>query len=1097
MICPHCGAAVATNRKFCGDCGSVLPWQCRGCGAENPADKRFCGDCGAPRWVALETPPTATSTASPERRLLSIMVVDLVGSTAIGTRLDPEDFRQVISAFLGTVAALVTQCNGFSARYMGDGALVYFGYPQAHEADAERAIRAGLAIVEAVARLTTIAGPPGTLSVRVGIDTGIVIVGDLIGSGSSLETAVVGDTPNLAARLQSAAESGTIVISDATRQLIGNLFELREIALPNLKGRSGVEKAWVVLGERAIDSRYDALRRGQLSLVDRTEELDLLLRRWEQAKRGEGRVVLLAGEAGIGKSHLIAALEQYVRNGMHPRLRFLCSPHHLDTPFYPIIWHFERAAKFLHGDSPAARWDKLATAFPAGASSEDKALLADLFSVPCSTADLLQNMTPQRRKVLTFAMIIRQIDNLARLGPTLASLEDMHWADPSTLELLDLLIERIQPLPLLLVITARPEVHPAWAARPHVTVLPLSGLDDQTAAILIKQVAGGRELPRAVIDRIVAHADSVPLFIEELTKTVLAKLRSNNKGEHALSIDSLSVDLVPASLHSSLMARLDRLPIGKEIAQIAAVIGREFSFEMMQSISHLPAKQLEHALAELVQAEIIVAHGQPPFASYTFRHALVQDAAYASLLRDRRRAIHERLADELVKDPGAAAAPELIAWHFAEAGVPDQSIHYYQKAAERATGRFALAEMVSHLRHGLDQITFLPDSAERQRRELALQLALGRALIDHEGGNSEAVRVTFERAHKLCIALDELDLLPRIYDGLIVNHYFIHSQPEKISEYTSEIVAVHQRTGDPRALLMTRRAGCLANLLLGRFEAARWQMQNLIDMYDTVRDGPQAGMSTRDPKVSTCTLLGICLTILGYPDSGAAMSLQGVEHAESLNHPVSLNLGLRRACVQGMLQRDPLRVAEFSDQLATLRAAYETYKGNWEGVFFEDWAQLSNQPDSARFDRMQKFLRHLDSNKNWALLPFYMLSTAELRGQFGDVAMAATLLERAAELVDVTGARWWEPEVTRLRARFSAHDPEESETLLRSSLATAREQGAKLWELRASIDLARLLRNRENHTEARQLLEPAYRWFSEGSGTADLVAARTFLDEFD
>jgi class 3 adenylate cyclase/predicted ATPase len=1100
MICPHCGAAVASGKKFCGDCGAALPWRCQSCGSDNPADKRFCGDCGAARTAVSATSQVAMQTAaiasSPERRLMTVVFVDLVGSTALGQRLDPEELRKVMADFHDLFGSLITAFNGFIARYMGDGVLVYFGYPQAHETDAERAIRAGLAIVDAIPRLDTLAGPPGTLRVRVGIDSGLVVVGDQIGFGSARETAVVGDVPNLAARLQTAAEAGTVVISEATRLLVGNLFEYRALELANLKGRRGVERAWVVLRESVIESRYEALRGAHLPLVNRTEELDLLLRRWDQAKTGEGRVVLLAGEAGIGKSRLIAALEQYVGTGSHLCLRFLCSPHHLDTPLYPIIRHIERAAKFQHGDSPAAKWDKLATSLPAGASSEDKALMADLLSIQCSAPDLLKNMTPQRRKAKTFATIIHQIDSLAQQSPILATLEDMHWADPSTLELVDLFIETVQRLPLLLVITARPEVHPAWAARPHVTVSPLSGLDARTAAILIKQVAGGQELPRAVIDRIVSHADSVPLFMEELTKTVLATHRSNKEGDQVLPIESLSVDAVPTSLHSSLMARLDRLPVGKQIAQIGAVIGREFSFEMIQAISHVPAKRLEQALAELAQAEIIVAYGKPPLASYTFRHALVQDAAYASLLRDRRREIHQRLAEELEKDiAGAAAEPQLIAWHYAEAGLPDQSIHYYLKAAERATGRFALTEMVNHLRHGVRQITHLPESAERQRRELSLQLALGRALIDHEGGNSESVRTTFERASQLCVALDEVDLLPRVYDGLIVNHHFIRSQPEKILQYTSEIVALHRRTGDPRALLMTRRAGCLANLLLGHFEAAREEMQKLIDMYDPARDGPQAGMSTRDPKVSTSTLLGICLTILGYPDSGAAMSLAGVQHAASLNHVISLNLGLRRACAQAALQRDTQRVAEFSDQLVALNAEYETYKGSWEGTFFHDWAQLHARSDLALFDRLQNFLRHLDATKNWALLPFYMALTAELSGRLGDVAIASALLERATELVKITGARWWEAEITRLRARFSAHDVEESETLLQSSLATAREQGAKLWELRASIDLTKLLREQGKHTAARELLEPTYRWFSEGWGTPDLVTARKLLDE--
>jgi class 3 adenylate cyclase/predicted ATPase len=1027
--------------------------------------------------------------------MLSVMIVDLVGSTALGQRLDPEDLREAINAFHAHVTSLVACFNGFIARHMGDGVLVYFGYPQADEADAERAIRAGLAIVDAVARLNTAAGPPGTLAVRVGIDTGVVVAGDLIGFGASREAAVVGDAPNLAARLQASAEPGTVVISDATRLLVGSLFEYHELTLPNLKGRSRAERAWVVRGESVIQSRYQALRRGQLSLVNRTEELELLTRRWEQAKAGEGRVVLLTGEPGIGKSRLVAALEQYASSTPHLCLRFFCSPHHLDTPLYPIIRHIERAAKFQREDSPAVRLNKLANLLLPDASSEDRILFADLLSIQDSESDSLKTLPPQRRKVMTFAALLRQIDSLARQQPILLILEDVHWADPTTLELLNPLVETAQQLPLLILITTRPELRLAWASRPHVTVRVLSGLSDGHAAGLIEQVTGGRELPQEVIDRIIAHADNVPLFIEELTKTVVGK-SLGKAHQHALSTEPLSADMVPTSLYSSLMARLDRLVVGKELARVASVIGREFSLELIQTISQLPAKRLEEGLAELVQAEIIVAYGHPPSASYTFRHALVQDAAYASLLRDQRHAIHRRLAEVLTIDAsGEAMEPQVIAWHFAEGGVPDRAVHYYQEAAERVTGRFALAEMVHHLRNALRQIMDIPDSPDRQRLELALQLKIGRVLIDHEGADSDAVRTTFERALQLCLALDEVEFLPRVYDGLVVNYHFIRSQPERIIQYTHDMTSVHERTGARQALFMQKRAESLASFLLGHFEAASTELQNLIGMYDLERHGPNSGMSSRDPKTSISVLLGMCLTILGHVDSGAAMSRSAIQHAESLDHPVSLNLALRRACAQAMLQKDVRRVTELADRMTALRAAYETYKGSWEGTFFHDWAQMCARPDPILSDRMQVFLHRLDTTNNWALLPLYMVSTAELSGRSGNVETAATLLKRASEIVDITGSRWCQAEVTRLQALYCARDTEQSMALLRSSLATARDQGAKLWELRAATDLARLLRDRGDHRAARETLAPVDAWFSEGLDMPDLVAARELLNE--
>jgi class 3 adenylate cyclase len=1087
MICLRCGAAVAANKKFCGDCGAPLPWLCESCGSENPPDKRFCGDCGAARGLMAHTPPVSAGVPAPERRLLSVMFVDLVGSTAIGQRLDPEDLRETINAFHAHITSLVACFDGFIARHMGDGVLVYFGYPHADEADAERAIRTALTIVDAVQRLNTPAGPPGTLNVRIGIDTGLVVVGDLIGFGASREAAVVGDTPNLAARLQTAAEPGTVVISDATRLLVGSLFDCHGLTLPDLRGRRGPERAWVVRGENVIDSRYEALRRGQVSLVNRTEELELLLRRWEQTRAGEGRIVFLTGDPGIGKSRLVAALEQYAITGRHLCLRFFCSPHHLDTPLYPIIQHAERAAKFKRGDPPSVKWDKLDGVLPAEATIEDKALMADLLSIQHPDADILKTVTPQRRKSMAFSAILHELSVLAQRQPILLILEDMHWADPTTLELLNLLVESIQRFPVLLVITARPEVRVPWTSRPHVTVKPLSGLEDELAAQLIKQVAGGRELPRDVIERIIAHADSVPLFIEELTKTVLGRVQD---GEHA-SIASLSADVVPPSLYSSLMARLDRLHVGKEVARTGAVIGREFSFELMQAVSELPAKRLEEALTELARAEIVVPHGEPPLATYTFRHALVQDAAYASLLREQRRGIHRRLAEVLQEDAaGEAPEPQVIAWHFAEGGMPDKSLDYYRKAAEHASGRFALAEIVHHLRNALRQLAHIPDSAERERLELALQLQLGRALIDHEGADSDSVRTTFERARVLCLTLNEVEMLPRVYDGLLVNYYFIRAQPEKINQYAREMVPFHRQIGEREAVFMQTRAESLANFLFGNFEAARDAMETL----DPERDGPSVRMSTRDPTVAITVLLGLSLTILGKVDSGAATTRSAVERAESLGHAVSLNLGLRRACAEAMIQKDVRRVAEFADGLIALRSAYETYKGSWEGTFFHDWAQMCGRPDPGLWDRMQVFLHRLDATKNWAFLPLYLASTAELIGQSGDVATAATMLERAAEIVNLTGSRWCEAEIVRLQARYGARDAEQTIAFLHSSLAIARKQGAKLWELRTATDMAKLLCDLGDPGAARTVLVPVYGWFTEGSGTPDLTTARELLD---
>ncbi len=1096
MICPRCGAQVAEGNKFCGDCGSPLPWQCKACGSENPAGKRFCSECGAAMGsaaAAVQPRSLAAMAPLPERRQLTVMFSDLVGSTPLGARLDPEDLREVLSAYHSCVSGVVAGFDGFIAHYVGDGVLVYFGYPHAHEDDAERAARAGLAIVKAVSGLHTVAGPAGTLNTRIGIATGVVVVGDLIGSGSSLETAVVGDTPNLAARLQTVAEPGMVVIAETTHRLTGGLFEYRDLGAVKLKGIEAPVQAWAVIAESTIESRFEALRSKQAPLVGRSGEVDVLLRRWDQARSGAGRVVLLSGEPGMGKSRLIAALDQELGNQPHAGLRFLCSPYYQDTPLHPVIRQLERSAKFQRGEAPASKWDKLRSVLIPGALSEGEiAVIADLISIP-GMSDEGPGLPPLRRKERTFAVLLKHFRALARRSPVVVVFEDIHWADPTTRELLDLVIETADQFQVLFVITSRPELQPSWAARAHVTVRVLSGLDRRDAAFLVEDIAGDRRLPEDVVDRIIAHADGVPLFIEELTRTVLDAVAAG-RGPDPLNRHGspLSADAVPASLQASLMARLDRLSVGKEVAQTGAVIGREFSFDTLQAVSRLSPTQLEHALGELAQAGVITAREALPNTLYTFKHALVQDAAYASLLRDRRRAIHLRLAQVLEQDVGAASEPQLIAWHFAEGGAAERAIAYYETAAQQATGRSALVEIVSHLRKALDQLGRLPDAPERQRREVELQVALGRALIDCHGSGSDEVRLAFQRARELCLALDETTHLPKVYDGLVLNYHFTRSETQQMLRYANELDEIGGRTGDPQVLLKARESRLRANLLRGRFQDARDEIELVLATFE--QDSRSGAVTTRNQTVSLNTMLGMCLTALGYPDAGAAASLKAVRHAESLNHVISLVLGLRRACVQCMMQKNRQGAVDLHNRLAQINAEYETFKGTREAIIFHAWSQLPLRRDAGLLERVESCLEQLDAGRHWALLPFFMASVAEVRAEHHDPAGAVGLLDRAAELATLTGEDWYTPEIKRLQARFVARDKSDAMSLLESSLAIAREQGAKLWELRTATDLARRWAAESNPAAAREVLAPVYGWFTEGFDSPDLAAARALLE---
>jgi class 3 adenylate cyclase len=559
-----------------------------------------------------------------ERRQLTVMFTDLVGSTALSTRLDPEDLRAVIGAYHKCVAETVARFDGFVAKYMGDGVLIYFGYPHAHEDDAERAVRTGLALIETVGKL----GAQDPLQVRIGVATGLVVVGDLIGSGEAQERGVVGETPNLAARLQGIAAPNTVVIAEGTRRLIGNLFELRDLGPKELKGIAGTARAWGALRARSVESRFEALHTsGLTALVGREEETELLLRRWSRAKTGEGQVVLIAGEAGIGKSRLSVALMERLAGEPHTRLRYFCSPQHADSAFYPIIDQMERAAGLAHDDTPQAKLDKLdALLAQTSTSKQDAALFAEMLSLPNDGRHPALELTPQQRRQQTLDALSLQTEVLTRSNPVLVIFEDAQWTDPTSLEVFGRAVDRIRALRVLLIVTFRPEFAPPWIGRPHVTALTINRLADRDIGAMIDGVLGNTLLPADIRQDIIERTDGIPLFVEEMTKAVLEAESEGEARRTAAAAPSPAL-AVPASLHASLMARLDRLGSAKEVAQIGAAIGREFSHALLAAVVRRPEAELGSALDRLIAAGLLFRQGVPPHATYLFKHALVQDAA--------------------------------------------------------------------------------------------------------------------------------------------------------------------------------------------------------------------------------------------------------------------------------------------------------------------------------------------------------------------------------------------------------------------------------------------------------------------------------------
>jgi class 3 adenylate cyclase len=650
-----------------------------------------------PAAAVTAAAPGAPTSADAERRQLTVMFCDLVSSTALSARLDPEDLREVIGAYHRAVTEVCAGFGGFVAKYMGDGVLVYFGYPQAHENDAERAIRAGLDLIDAVGRLGI---KSVKLQTRVGIATGLVVVGDLIGEGSAQEQSVVGETPNLAARLQSLAEPEAVVIAGGTRRLVGDLFDYRDLGAIELKGIAGPVPAWQVLRPSIVASRFEALRGSALTqLVGRDEEIDLLLRRWARAKAGDGQIVLISGEAGLGKSRITAALDERLHAEPHLRLRYFCSPYHQGSALFPFVDQLGRASGFARDDMPAVKLEKLeALLARAAPPDEDVAFVADLLSLPGSERHPLPNLSPQQKKERTVQALIRQLEGLARRQPVVTVFEDAHWIDPSSRELLDLIVERVRSLPVLLIVTFRPEFQPPWTGQPQVSMVALNRLDRRDRTALVEQIAGGKALPDEVVAQIVDRADGVPLFVEELTKSVLESGLLREEADRYVLDGALPPFAIPTSLHDSLMARLDRLASVRLVAQIGAAIGREFSYELLHAVSRLAEDELQASLARLVASGLVSQRGTPPDAVYPFKHALVQDATHGSLLRSSRQQLHAQIAEALeVHSPEIMdTQPELFAQHYAEAGFVEKSVVCWASAGRRSAARSANIE-ASHI----------------------------------------------------------------------------------------------------------------------------------------------------------------------------------------------------------------------------------------------------------------------------------------------------------------------------------------------------------------------------------------------------------------
>jgi class 3 adenylate cyclase/tetratricopeptide (TPR) repeat protein len=1039
----------------------------------------------------VESKPQDTA----ERRQVTVMFSDLVGSTALSARMDPEDLREVILAYQKCVTETVRRFDGFVARYMGDGVLAYFGYPQAHEDDAERAVRAGLELVAAVRDLKTHA----SLQTRVGIATGLVVAGYLIGSGSAQEQAVVGETPNLAARLQGVAEPNAIVIAESTRKLLGNLFEFQDLGLKDLKGIAGPVRTFGALRPSSVEGRFEALRAsGVTELVGREEELELLLRRWSKAKAGDGQVVLLSGEAGIGKSRLTAALLERLASEPHTRLRNFCSPQHADSALYPIIGQMERAAGFAYNDTLSTKLDKLdALLRQTSTSIEDAGLLAEMLLLRNDGRYPELNLSAKQRRDRTLKALTEQFTALARLNPVLMIFEDAHWADPTSLELFDHVVNAIPSLRVLLIVTFRSAFEPPWPGRHDVTALTLNRLAEREVGAMIDGIIGNRLLSTTIRQDIIERTDGNPLFVEEMTKAVL---EVGGEGAALAAAVPHPAAAVPASLHAPLMARLDRLGPAKEVAQIGAAIGREFSHALMAAVVRKPEAQLNAALDRLLATGLLFRQGEPPNATYLFKHALIQDAAHGTLLREPRRALHARIAETLEGQFAdiVERRPDLLARHCTEAGLIEKAAYLWGKAGQRSLDLVALPEAVAYLQEGLAIIDQLAPSADRDSIELALREPLHAALLQWRGWASPEVGVNATAILHLAQRQGRPESLLVGLWGTWINT-ITQGRVAETPDWARRLLAEGNQSGNIDLQILGHRASLSSHFYLGELKGALEQRDKALALYDPQRAARWRELTGNDVRTAVGVFSSQALWMLGYPDQASQMSDQLDADSRRLGHPFDIGWASTWGAYVFDYRCEPDRL------LARVHEAERIGREQSIPVFNkvlvpagEGLAMLRKGELLEAISLLERGIEGWRATGGYLNLTYLKGALAEALSRQGDVETALRLLDECLDQIERPGwhERVWLAEILRLKGWALMHQGRstEAETQLRASIECARRQQARSWELRSSTTLARLFIESGQRDAARQLLAPIYDWFIEGFDTLDLKEARALLD---
>ena len=1104
MQCPRCQAENRAGRRFCGRCGASLSLACPSCGFVNEPGENFCGGCGISLCEPAAPAAVDRAVADAERRQLTVMFCDLVDSTQLSARLDPEVLREVVRSYQQVCGDVIARFQGYVAQYLGDGLLVYFGYPTAHEDDAQRAVRAALAILATIETLNARLQQEKAveLAVRVGIHTGLVVIGR-VGGSSRQEDLALGEPPNVAARLQGLADAGAVLISNSTYRLVHGLFSCRDLGSHNVKGLSAPLHAYRVTGMEAAQTRLDlSVAAGLTPLVGREQEVGLLLGRWEQAKDGLGQVVLLSGEAGIGKSRLVRVLKEHVVSEPHTRWECRCSAYYQDSALHPMIDLFEHALEFARDDAHEEKLRKLERGLARYdlARPEIVALWASFLSVSLPERYSPLNLTPQRQKQKTFQAITTLLLALAAEDPVLFIVEDLHWIDPSTLELLGLIFEQVPAASILAVLTFRPEFQPPWSHRAQVTHLTVDRFTRKQTEAMVECVTAGRTLPPAVLRDVSTKTDGVPLFVEELTKMVLESGLLQEHGDHYELRGPLPPLAIPSTLHDSLMARLDRLGRVKDVAQLGAALGRAFPFELLRVVATVDEPFLRQALEKLVEAELLYQRGVPPEATYIFKHALVQETAYQSMLKSRRQQLHQRIAQVLGDrfPQTAEMEPELLAHHYTEAGLFNEAIGYWLRAGKRAFRRGANIETIAHLTKGLEVLRSLPDGPERLGREFDLQAALGMTLMTTKGYAAPEVEQTYLRALDLSRQTGSTAQRFAAIWGLFWVS-MLRAEVHKCRDVGEELVGLAESVGDPALLVQGHNARGQNLYYVGDLTVARHHLERSITISDSGQHDFQDVRGQVQHAIASRAHLALALWCLGYPAQAFERSREALALAQTQPQPLGRAYALGFATVLHQLRREG-KVAHAQAE-AMIELSREQGLPFWLAMAtFRLGAALAElgQPE-AGIEKMREGMKAWRSTGAELERPYRLAVIAEAYWRLGHIEAGLDAVAEALTTVKTSGEGVWEAELHRIQGELLlAHSGEhqtEADTCFLQAIDAARGQQAKSLELRAAMSLSRRLKRRGKREDAHRLLADIYGWFTEGFETRDLQEARALLDE--